>query len=438
MSDDLREQLAAIEHQRWSDWQQYMHNLCVRETNPLLYGHSLVIPAELVARWERQIATPYAELTEAEKASDREQVDRYWPLIAELLAELLAELDQRDEVIADYSKVVGEMQQRLEQADAQIVELGEAQRDAEQMRLVLAVHGGGIDPEGFYAGSPGWRLRRLMAVVEAAKAWRAFIASVVAVDGTTMFIPENALIAAVDALGETQAWQPARPGQTPGGLVPEDDPPQPIGDQPEDENAATGVATSGPRSNEDGPSVAPSVDSVEPASTERQLPDAIAGCICSTTAHGTSGGWKYELNADADCPIHGEHPEARCRRCGTLNSNDWCAPSPLWNEVMRGGDIGGIYTFFTIKGKVSSNQSQMTTEDLIVRKCWSGGGCDNAVVGAPGDDGSYGPNEDGIFFFTTDGVLITWNGKYLLSDAPMKVNPANLVLTYVDGSKPTK
>lgn len=99
-------------------------------------------------------------------------------------------------------------------------------------------------------------------------------------------------------------------------------------------------------------------------------------------------------------------------------------------------DTGGIYTFFTIKGKVSSNQSQMTTQELIVRRCWSGT-CDSAVVGAPGDDGSYGPNEDGIFFFTTDGVMVTWNGKYLLTDAPLKIDPAKLVLTYVDGSKPT-
>ena len=34
-------------------------------------------------------------------------------------------------------------------------------------------------------------------------------------------------------------------------------------------------------------------------------------------------------------------PEARCHRCGTPDSNDWSAPSPLWNEVMRGGSING-------------------------------------------------------------------------------------------------
>ena len=39
-------------------------------------------------------------------------------------------------------------------------QLAEAQRDAEQMRLILATHGQGIDPNGYYAGTPGWRLRQ--------------------------------------------------------------------------------------------------------------------------------------------------------------------------------------------------------------------------------------------------------------------------------------
>jgi hypothetical protein len=75
---DLREQLAAIEHERWADWQQYMHSLCHRSEDG-----ALVIPNTLVDRWERQINTPYDQLSETEKDSDREQVDRYWHLIAE-------------------------------------------------------------------------------------------------------------------------------------------------------------------------------------------------------------------------------------------------------------------------------------------------------------------------------------------------------------------
>lgn len=72
----LREQLAAIEHERWADWQRWMHDQCARNDDG-----SLTIPAELVERWERQIAAPYAELSEREKESDREQVDRYLHLL---------------------------------------------------------------------------------------------------------------------------------------------------------------------------------------------------------------------------------------------------------------------------------------------------------------------------------------------------------------------
>lgn len=34
------------------------------------------------------------------------------------------------------------------------------------------------------------------------------------------------------------------------------------------------------------------------------------------------------------------HPETWCHRCGGPNIV-WCAPSPLWNAVMRGNDING-------------------------------------------------------------------------------------------------
>ena len=76
--DDLRERLAAIEHDRWAGWQEYMHSICVRNADG-----SLTIPKESVEHWERQIATPYSELSEKEKDSDREQVDRYWPIITQ-------------------------------------------------------------------------------------------------------------------------------------------------------------------------------------------------------------------------------------------------------------------------------------------------------------------------------------------------------------------
>lgn len=77
-SPALLERLAAVEHERWAHWQRYVHDHCTANEDG-----SLTIPAELVARWSEQIETPYAELSEVERESDREQVRRYLPLIVE-------------------------------------------------------------------------------------------------------------------------------------------------------------------------------------------------------------------------------------------------------------------------------------------------------------------------------------------------------------------
>jgi hypothetical protein len=75
------DRLAAVEHERWTHWQRYVHDQCQRTDDG-----SLVIPAELVRRWSAQIETPYPELSEAERESDRDQVRRYLPLIIEALS----------------------------------------------------------------------------------------------------------------------------------------------------------------------------------------------------------------------------------------------------------------------------------------------------------------------------------------------------------------
>ncbi|MHC2019411.1 hypothetical protein [Methylobacterium sp. CM6247] len=79
--EGAREGLSSIEHQRWAHWQAYMHSKCVKQPDG-----SLIIPADLVAKWERQIATTYDELSDEEKQSDREQVDRYIPFLIEFLS----------------------------------------------------------------------------------------------------------------------------------------------------------------------------------------------------------------------------------------------------------------------------------------------------------------------------------------------------------------
>ena len=84
--DALIDDLAALEHERWAHWQRYMH-----DNGHLEPDGSITLPAELVRRWQSQIETDYGELSEAEKESDREQVRRYLPLIANTLAEHLGQ-----------------------------------------------------------------------------------------------------------------------------------------------------------------------------------------------------------------------------------------------------------------------------------------------------------------------------------------------------------
>ncbi len=90
--DELIEKLADIEHQRWSDWQKYMHDQGVswdEAMNLSMLGDELILPSYLVNGWTRQIETPYADLSEREKESDREQVMRYWPLMVGFVAQWL-------------------------------------------------------------------------------------------------------------------------------------------------------------------------------------------------------------------------------------------------------------------------------------------------------------------------------------------------------------
>lgn len=86
--DDLLEQLAEIEHTRWSKWQAYLHSKLYKIDDPRvsLNSHLLILPTELYDQWERQIATPYDKLSEQEKESDREQVRPYLNLIKQALS----------------------------------------------------------------------------------------------------------------------------------------------------------------------------------------------------------------------------------------------------------------------------------------------------------------------------------------------------------------
>lgn len=67
----LVEQLAALAHEQWSGWMLH------------LWGHDC---PEAQARWLRQVDTPYADLSEDEKESDRKEARRVLAVFKAALA----------------------------------------------------------------------------------------------------------------------------------------------------------------------------------------------------------------------------------------------------------------------------------------------------------------------------------------------------------------
>lgn len=83
---------------------------------------------------------------------------------------------------------------------------------------------------------------------------------------------------------------------------------------------------------------------------------------------------------------------------------------------------GGVVGRFVVDGKVSSLNSYLTPDS----EAYASG---SSYIDWIADiDGSYGENDQGIFFFTPDGKYIEWTGTYLYSDIPFEVD-APIIIT---------
>ncbi len=80
--EEIRERLAALEHDRWARWQKHVHALCVRNEDG-----SLTIPSSYVRHWERQVGASYDNLGEREKDSDRAEADNMLAVLAGYFAD---------------------------------------------------------------------------------------------------------------------------------------------------------------------------------------------------------------------------------------------------------------------------------------------------------------------------------------------------------------
>ena len=81
----MKDNIAAVIHDIWAHWMKHMFKVCYHR-NLMLEGtmqHCLVIPNNLLKRWERQTGQSFWELSEDERESDREMAD----MILETLAD---------------------------------------------------------------------------------------------------------------------------------------------------------------------------------------------------------------------------------------------------------------------------------------------------------------------------------------------------------------
>ena len=96
------------------------------------------------------------------------------------------------------------------------------------------------------------------------------------------------------------------------------------------------------------------------------------------------------------------------------------------------GESGVVIGSFIVDGKVSSLNSYLTPDSEYYEKSLSyrSGNTDGNDSYAErysnkwlaDVDGSYGTNDNGIFFFTPDGKYVEWTGTYLYSDIPFEID----------------
>ena len=92
---------------------------------------------------------------------------------------------------------------------------------------------------------------------------------------------------------------------------------------------------------------------------------------------------------------------------------------PLWYIVLFAGNT--VVNSFIVDGKVSSLNSYLSPDSEYYELVYGGNYIEYNKWLAD-VDGSYGENDNGIFFFTPNGNYIEWTGEYLYSDIPFEVD----------------
>lgn len=101
-----------------------------------------------------------------------------------------------------------------------------------------------------------------------------------------------------------------------------------------------------------------------------------------------------------------------------------CSVTKPLGYVVLLTESGAVLGTFIVDGKVSSLNSFLTPDSEYYEQEYGNNGYSygDGNDWLPDVDGSYGSNDNGIFFFTPDGKYIEWTGTYLYSDIPFIVD----------------
>ena len=99
----------------------------------------------------------------------------------------------------------------------------------------------------------------------------------------------------------------------------------------------------------------------------------------------------------------------------------------LLGYVLLINETGQPVAYYGVQGKVTSSGKRLTEKHRKIN-CDKGEWSGDCIVDAPSDEGTHGSSSPYLYFWTTGGQYIQWNGKYLYSDKPFRLNIEPLVI----------
>lgn len=95
----------------------------------------------------------------------------------------------------------------------------------------------------------------------------------------------------------------------------------------------------------------------------------------------------------------------------------------LLGYIVLLNDMGQPVFYSGIKGKPTSGSKRLTRLDEYYPK-----GSNGFMRHSSSDEGTYGSSGNYIFFWTTEGQYMQWDGRYLYSDQPLRLAIQPLVM----------